>query len=277
VLNTARLPYQRPTYRSVVLSTDKSSRPSARKTRTPPATPIASCSTLHGWPRATARQRPVNRAFAQVPTRLSPPQRKSPRSTRAGLEFRGSNSTKRVSVVPCASGDELVSLGFRVGNPSAIGWYQPANFPASLLPVGVIPTTSRQLRRTVCVGKWPEAERSRDPAVTQEGRNHPPRRGIFLSSERLPGVTARERAIPLVLSRPAENKVTHPISRASLDVHRSGREHCFAHVGLAEKDGFKRAFVPALDRWEVQMVPSKCLGRTRQRSGRRRTTPFVRC
>ena len=23
-----------------------------------------------------------------------------------------------------ASGDELVSLGFRVGNPSAIGWYQ---------------------------------------------------------------------------------------------------------------------------------------------------------
>src|SRR5438034_4481777 len=24
--------------------------------------------------------------------------------------------------LPCASGDELVSLGFRVGNPSAIGW-----------------------------------------------------------------------------------------------------------------------------------------------------------
>jgi hypothetical protein len=27
-----------------------------------------------------------------------------------------------------ASGDELASLGFRVGNPSAIGWHQPANF-----------------------------------------------------------------------------------------------------------------------------------------------------
>jgi hypothetical protein len=24
----------------------------------------------------------------------------------------------------CAGGDELVSLGFRVGNPSAIGWHQ---------------------------------------------------------------------------------------------------------------------------------------------------------
>jgi len=33
--------------------------------------------------------------------------------------------------LPCASGEELVSLGFRVGNPSAIGWYQRANFPAS--------------------------------------------------------------------------------------------------------------------------------------------------
>ena len=36
-----------------------------------------------------------------------------------------------------------------------------ANFPASLLPVGVIPTTSRQSRRTVCVGKWPEAQAER--------------------------------------------------------------------------------------------------------------------
>jgi hypothetical protein len=47
--------------------------------------------------------------------------------------------------LPCASGDELVSLGFRVGNPSAIGWYQTANFPASLLPVGVTATTSRRI------------------------------------------------------------------------------------------------------------------------------------
>jgi hypothetical protein len=48
----------------------------------------------------------------------------------------------------------LVSLGFRVGNPSAIGWYQPANFLASLLSVGGTPTTSRRiatrsLRRTI--------------------------------------------------------------------------------------------------------------------------------
>src|SRR6516164_6206925 len=46
-----------------------------------------------------------------------------------------------------------------------------ANFPASLSPVGVIPTTSRQSRRTVCVGKWPEAK----PSVTRPitGRQKP--------------------------------------------------------------------------------------------------------
>jgi hypothetical protein len=40
------------------------------------------------------------------------------------------------------------------------------------------------------------------------------------------------------------------------------------------------ALLPALgrdDRWEVQMVLSKCLARTRRWSDRRRTTPFVRC
>jgi hypothetical protein len=47
--------------------------------------------------------------------------------------------------LPCASGDELVSLGLRVGNPSAIGWHQRVNFPASLLPVAVTPTTSRRI------------------------------------------------------------------------------------------------------------------------------------
>jgi hypothetical protein len=34
----------------------------------------------------------------------------------------------------CASGDELVSLGFRVGNPSAIGWYQPRIFQHPCYP-----------------------------------------------------------------------------------------------------------------------------------------------
>src|SRR5262249_17926544 len=76
-----------------------------------------------------------------------------------------------------------VSLGFRVGNPSAIGWYQPANFPASLLPVGVISTTSRQSRRAVCVEKWPESQAEQVAGVhvfsSQEGRNHPPRLGSF--------------------------------------------------------------------------------------------------
>ena len=38
--------------------------------------------------------------LAQAPTRLSPPQRKSPApGAGGGLEFRGSNSTKRISVV----------------------------------------------------------------------------------------------------------------------------------------------------------------------------------
>src|SRR6266568_4346027 len=37
------------------------------------------------------------------------------------------------------------NFGILVGNPPAIGWYQPANFPASLLPVGVTPTTSRRI------------------------------------------------------------------------------------------------------------------------------------
>ena len=34
----------------------------------------------------------------------------------------------------CASGDELVSLGFRVGNPSAIGWHQPRIFQHPCYP-----------------------------------------------------------------------------------------------------------------------------------------------
>jgi hypothetical protein len=32
---------------------------------------------------------------------------------------------------------EVRRASFRIGDPSAIGWYQSANFPASLLPVGV--------------------------------------------------------------------------------------------------------------------------------------------
>jgi hypothetical protein len=36
--------------------------------------------------------------------------------------------------LPCASGDELVSLGFRVGNLSAIGWHQPRIFQHPCYP-----------------------------------------------------------------------------------------------------------------------------------------------
>jgi len=64
--------------------------------------------------------------------------------------------------LPCVSGDELVSLGFRVGNSSAIGWHQRANFPASLLPVGVTPTTSRRNRDARFAPKnGPEAQAER--------------------------------------------------------------------------------------------------------------------
>ena len=51
---------------------------------------------------------------------------KSPARARSGAFSLGGD--RRVGA--CASGDELVSLGFRVGNPSAIGWHQPTNFPA---------------------------------------------------------------------------------------------------------------------------------------------------
>ena len=49
------------------------------------------------------------------------------------------------------------------------------NLPASLLPVGVIPTTSRESRRTVCVGKWPEAK----PSVTRPLTESPRSRVVF--------------------------------------------------------------------------------------------------
>jgi hypothetical protein len=36
--------------------------------------------------------------------------------------------------LPCASGDELVSLGFRVGNPSAIRWHRGRIFQHPCYP-----------------------------------------------------------------------------------------------------------------------------------------------
>jgi hypothetical protein len=50
----------------------------------------------------------------------------------------------------CASGDELVLLGFRVGNPSAIGWHQPRIFQHPCWPArtirgrGAVPSDGRR-------------------------------------------------------------------------------------------------------------------------------------
>src|SRR5262249_32178947 len=79
--------------------------------------------------------------------------------------------------LPCASGDELVSGWQPVGNWVA----SAANFPASLLPVGVTRQRAEESRRAVCAEKWPEAQADRIGSSTGRGRNHAPRRGgIFL-------------------------------------------------------------------------------------------------
>ena len=73
------------------------------------------------------------------------------------------------------------------GNPSAIGWYQPVNFPASLLPVGVTPTTSRRiatrsLRRKMARSSSRAGGRRTRLQPTGRGRNHPPRPDEFPGS-----------------------------------------------------------------------------------------------
>jgi hypothetical protein len=118
---------------------------------------------------------------------LESPTLQAPPAPGAGLFLWGGD--RRVGA--CASADELVSLGFRVGNPSAIGWYQRASFQASLLPVGVIPTTSRQSRAQFASENGQKPSGAVTRPSTQEGRNHPPRGGIFLSSEHLPGSQSR--------------------------------------------------------------------------------------
>ena len=55
---------------------------------------------------------------------------KSPARARSGAFSLGGD--RRVGA--CASGDELVSLGFRVGNPSAIGWHQRRIFQHPCYP-----------------------------------------------------------------------------------------------------------------------------------------------
>ena len=55
-----------------------------------------------------------------------------------------SDEGRSAAGLACASGDEMVSLGFRVGNPLAIGWHWGRIFQ-HLLPVAVTPTTSRRI------------------------------------------------------------------------------------------------------------------------------------
>ena len=62
---------------------------------------------------------------------------------------------------PVAAGEGTVVV--RAGFARLSGWQPVGNWVASAgefssLPVGVIPTTSRQSRRTVYVGKWPEPQ-----------------------------------------------------------------------------------------------------------------------
>src|SRR5262249_34888181 len=82
--------------------------------------------------------------------------------------------------VACASGDELLSLGFRVGNPSAIGWHQWANFPASLLPVGVTPTTSRRIATRSLRRKMARSpSRAGGQRIRRQLTEPSPRDGVF--------------------------------------------------------------------------------------------------
>jgi hypothetical protein len=67
-----------------------------------------------------------------------------------------SDEGRSAAGLPCASGDEMVSLGFRVGNPLAIGRHWGRIFQ-HLLPVAVTPQRAEESRRAVCAEKWPEA------------------------------------------------------------------------------------------------------------------------
>src|SRR5262249_33400375 len=84
----------------------------------------------------------------------------------------------------------LRRLGFRVGNSSAIGWHQRANFPASLLPVGVTPTTSRRIAtrslRRKMARKPSRAGGRRTRFSHRKGQKPSPRRDSFFYSDTAP-------------------------------------------------------------------------------------------
>jgi hypothetical protein len=108
---------------------------------------------------------------------------------RTGLVFAES---QRSAVVLALTSKILVITGGQADNNRRhrlSGW-QPvgnwvasgANFPASLLPAGVIPTTSRESRRTVCVGKWPRSQAERDPAYRRTAETIPRGGGSFFAT-----------------------------------------------------------------------------------------------
>src|SRR5207253_11399883 len=77
------------------------------------------------------------------------------------------------------SGDEMVSLGFWVGNPSAIGWHQPRIFQHPCYPYASSRQRAEESRRAVCAEKWPEAQAEQVAGVhvfsPQEGAETIPR------------------------------------------------------------------------------------------------------
>jgi hypothetical protein len=102
----------------------------------------------------------------------------APPAPGAGLFLWGGD--RRVGA--CASGDELVSLGFRVGNPSAIGWHQRRIFQHPCYrrryPDNEQRIATRSLRRKMATSPSRAGGR-RTRQLTGRGRNHPPRRGSF--------------------------------------------------------------------------------------------------
>ena len=105
---------------------------------------------------------------------------------RASPSARGKERRSGVSSDLC--GDELVSQGFRVGNPSAIGRHQRVNFPASLLPVGATPTTSRRiatrsLRRKIARSPSRSGGRTAPSSAPQEGAETIPGGGVFFCAQ----------------------------------------------------------------------------------------------
>jgi hypothetical protein len=114
---------------------------------------------------------------------------------------------------PYASGDELISLGFRIGNPSAIGWHQ-WNFPASLLPVGATPTTSRRMATRSLRRKMARSPSRSGGRRTRLQLQTIPRGGVFFCALRL--TRQRQRAvISAVTRRPPPKPVVAHLTRCS--------------------------------------------------------------